>query len=126
MKLLWAESLANPGGIVSDIRALADIAKEAGIPLIIDNTMATPYLCQPLQHGADIVVHSVSRPQASTHTLSPQPGVWRASGEGAYGTCGGAQTVAALPGGGCDQLEWSLFQLSALITMSASLPLLMT
>ena len=61
MKLLWAESLANPGGIVSDIRALADIAKEAGIPLVIDNTMATPYLCQPIQHGADIVVHSVSR-----------------------------------------------------------------
>ena len=61
MKLLWAESLANPGGIVSDIRALADISKEAGIPLVIDNTMATPYLCQPIQHGADIVVHSVSR-----------------------------------------------------------------
>ena len=61
VKLLWAESLANPGGVVSDIRALADIAHEAGIPLIIDNTMATPYLCRPFEHGADIVVHSTTK-----------------------------------------------------------------
>ncbi|EKX47568.1 hypothetical protein GUITHDRAFT_157598 [Guillardia theta CCMP2712] len=61
VKCIWAESLANPGGVVSDIRALADIAREAGIPLIIDNTMATPYLCRPIEHGADIVVHSTTK-----------------------------------------------------------------
>ena len=61
VKLLWAESLANPGGIVSDIAALAEITKAAGIPLIIDNTMATPWLCRPFEHGADIVVHSTTK-----------------------------------------------------------------
>ena len=61
VKLLWAESLANPGGSVSDIRALASISKEVGIPLIIDNTMATPYLCRPIEHGADLVVHSTTK-----------------------------------------------------------------
>lgn len=61
VKLLWAESLANPGGAVSDIEALADIAKSAEIPLIIDNTLATPYGCMPIRHGADIVVHSTTK-----------------------------------------------------------------
>ena len=60
-KALFAESLVNPGGAISDIRALADIAEEAGIPLIIDNTMATPFLCQPIKHGANIVVHSTTK-----------------------------------------------------------------
>ena len=60
-KAIFAESLANPGGVVSDLEALAEIAKEAGIPLIIDNTMATPYLCQPFEWGADIAVHSTTK-----------------------------------------------------------------
>jgi len=60
-KFLWAESLANPGGIVSDMRFLSDQAKAVGVPLIIDNTLATPYLCQPKDHGADIVVHSTTK-----------------------------------------------------------------
>ncbi len=60
-KAIFAESLVNPGGAISDIRALADIAAEAGIPLIIDNTMATPFLCQPIKHGANIVVHSTTK-----------------------------------------------------------------
>src|SRR3546814_15972540 len=60
-KAIFAESLANPGGVVTDIQALARIAGEAGVPLIIDNTMATPYLCRPLEHGADIVVHSTTK-----------------------------------------------------------------
>jgi len=60
-KAIFAESLANPGGVVSDIAALARVADEAGVPLIIDNTMATPYLCRPIEHGADIVLHSTTK-----------------------------------------------------------------
>ena len=58
---LFAESLANPDGNVSDITQLADIAHEVGIPLIIDNTMATPILCQPGKFGADIVIYSTTK-----------------------------------------------------------------
>ena len=60
-KAIFVESLANPGGVVSDLEALAAIAREAGVPLIVDNTMATPYLCRPIDWGADIVVHSTSK-----------------------------------------------------------------
>ena len=60
-KAIFAESLVNPGGAVTDLETLAEIAHGAGLPLIIDNTMATPYLCQPLRHGADIVVHSTTK-----------------------------------------------------------------
>ena len=61
VKAIFAESLANPGGVVSDIEALKSVAAGAGVPLIIDNTMATPYLCQPISHGADIVIHSTTK-----------------------------------------------------------------
>lgn len=60
-RALFIESLANPGGVVTDIRAIADIAHEARIPLIVDNTLGTPYLCRPIEHGADIVVHSATK-----------------------------------------------------------------
>jgi O-acetylhomoserine (thiol)-lyase len=60
-RAIFIESLANPGGVVQDIEAIAAVAREAGVPLIVDNTMATPYLCQPLRHGADIVVHSTTK-----------------------------------------------------------------
>lgn len=60
-KAVFIESLANPGGVVTDIAAIAKVAHEAGIPLIVDNTMATPYLCRPIEHGADIVVHSLTK-----------------------------------------------------------------
>lgn len=60
-KAIFIESLANPGGIVTDIAAIAKVANEADIPLIVDNTLATPYLCRPLEHGADIVVHSATK-----------------------------------------------------------------
>ncbi|MCU0790676.1 MAG: O-acetylhomoserine aminocarboxypropyltransferase [Nitratireductor sp.] len=60
-KAIFIESLANPGGIVTDIAAVAAVAKKAGVPLIVDNTMATPYLCRPFEHGADIVVHSLTK-----------------------------------------------------------------
>jgi O-acetylhomoserine (thiol)-lyase len=60
-KAIFVESLANPGGIVVDLEAVAAIAHEAGIPLIVDNTLATPYLCQPFRWGADIVCHSTTK-----------------------------------------------------------------
>ncbi len=60
-KLLYAETVGNPKLDTLDIRAVADIAHEAGIPLIVDNTMATPYLIRPLDHGADVVVHSATK-----------------------------------------------------------------
>lgn len=60
-KAIFVESIANPGGLVIDLPAISAIAKKAGIPLIVDNTLATPYLCQPKQHGADIVVHSMTK-----------------------------------------------------------------
>ena len=60
-RCVFIESLANPGGVVSDIAAIAEAAHNAGLPLIVDNTMATPALCRPFDHGADIVVHSCTK-----------------------------------------------------------------
>ncbi len=60
-KAIFVESIANPGGRVTDIAAISKVARRAGVPLIVDNTLATPYLCQPLEHGADIVVHSATK-----------------------------------------------------------------
>jgi O-acetylhomoserine (thiol)-lyase len=60
-KAIFCESIANPGGIVIDLPAIAAVAKKAGVPFIVDNTLATPYLCQPKEHGADIVVHSLTK-----------------------------------------------------------------
>jgi O-acetylhomoserine (thiol)-lyase len=60
-KAIFIESIANPGGIVTDIAAIAKIAKSAGVPLIVDNTLATPYLCRPFEHGADLIVHSLTK-----------------------------------------------------------------
>jgi O-acetylhomoserine (thiol)-lyase len=60
-KAIFVESLANPGGIVTDIEAIAGVAKKAGVPLIVDNTLASPYLIRPIEWGADIVVHSATK-----------------------------------------------------------------
>ncbi|WP_448954672.1 O-acetylhomoserine aminocarboxypropyltransferase [Labrys neptuniae] len=60
-KAIFIESIANPGGIVTDIAAIAAVAKKAGVPLIVDNTFASPYLCRPIEFGADIVVHSATK-----------------------------------------------------------------
>ncbi len=60
-KAIFIEVLANPGGIVLDLEAIAAIAKDAGIPLIVDNTMATPYLCRPFDWGADLICHSTTK-----------------------------------------------------------------
>ena len=60
-KAIFIESIANPGGVVTDIEAIAAVAKRAGVPLIVDNTLATPYLCKPIEFGADIVLHSLTK-----------------------------------------------------------------
>ena len=60
-KAIFVESLANPGGVVVDLEAVAKIAHEAGLPFIVDNTLATPYLCRPIEWGADIVTHSTTK-----------------------------------------------------------------
>ncbi len=61
VKAIFVETLANPGGIVIDIEAISKVAKKAGIPLIVDNTLATPYLWRPKEHGADIIVYSLTK-----------------------------------------------------------------
>ena len=60
-KAIFVESLANPGGVVVDLEAVAKIAHEAGLPFIVDNTLATPYLCRPFEWGADIICHSTTK-----------------------------------------------------------------
>jgi O-acetylhomoserine (thiol)-lyase len=60
-RALFCESIANPGGYVTDIPALAKVADKAGVPLIVDNTSATPYLCRPIEMGATLVVHSTTK-----------------------------------------------------------------
>lgn len=60
-KAIFIESIANPGGTVTDIEAIAAVARKAGVPLIVDNTLASPYLIKPIDHGADIVVHSLTK-----------------------------------------------------------------
>ncbi|MEO0466298.1 MAG: O-acetylhomoserine aminocarboxypropyltransferase [Pseudomonadota bacterium] len=61
VRAVFAESLANPGGLVTDLAAVAAVAKRHGVPFIVDNTMASPALCRPLEHGADIVVESLTK-----------------------------------------------------------------
>ena len=60
-RAVFCESIANPGGIVVDLPAVAKVAKQAGVPFIVDNTLATPYLCRPKDFGADIIVHSLTK-----------------------------------------------------------------
>jgi len=60
-KAIYAETLGNPQLNVADLAAIAEVARAAGVPLIVDNTLASPYLCRPFEHGADIVVHSVTK-----------------------------------------------------------------
>ena len=60
-KLLFCESIGNPAANVTDIKKLSEIAHNNGIPLFIDNTVPSPYLCRPIEHGADIVIHSLTK-----------------------------------------------------------------
>ncbi len=60
-RAVFCESIANPGGYITDLDAVAKVADKAGLPLIVDNTSATPYLCNPIKHGATLVVHSTTK-----------------------------------------------------------------
>jgi O-acetylhomoserine (thiol)-lyase len=60
-KAIFIESISNPGGAIVDVEAIARVAKKARVPLVVDNTLATPYLFRPFEHGADIVVHSATK-----------------------------------------------------------------
>ncbi|MGI9645842.1 MAG: O-acetylhomoserine aminocarboxypropyltransferase/cysteine synthase family protein [Ilumatobacteraceae bacterium] len=60
-KAVYLEVIANPSGMIPDLAGVADVAHAQGVPLVVDSTMATPYLCRPIEHGADIVVHSVTK-----------------------------------------------------------------
>ena len=60
-KAIFVESLANPGGVIVDLAAIAEVAHSVGLPLIVDNTLATPFLCRPFEWGADIVTHSTTK-----------------------------------------------------------------
>lgn len=60
-RAIFVESLANPGGVVVDLEAISKIARAHNVPLVVDNTLATPYLCRPIEHGADIVLHSLTK-----------------------------------------------------------------
>ncbi len=60
-RAVFCESIANPGGYITDLDAIAKVADKAGLPLIVDNTSATPYLCNPIKHGATLVVHSATK-----------------------------------------------------------------
>ena len=60
-RAIFIESIANPGGIITDIEAVSAIARRNNVPLVVDNTLATPYLCKPIDYGADVVVHSLTK-----------------------------------------------------------------
>ncbi len=60
-RAVFCESIANPGGYITDLPAIAKVADAGGVPLIVDNTSATPYLCRPIEHGATLVVHSTTK-----------------------------------------------------------------
>ena len=86
-RAVFCESISNPGGYVTDIPAVADITKAAGVPLIVDNTLATPYLCRPIEMGATLVVHSLTKYMTGNGTVTGGAVVdsgtfdWSASGK---------------------------------------------
>ena len=69
-RAVFCESIANPGGYITDLDAIAAIADAAGLPLIVDNTSATPYLCRPIEHGATLVVHSLTKYMTGNGTVT--------------------------------------------------------
>ncbi|PIL18492.1 O-acetylhomoserine aminocarboxypropyltransferase [Puniceibacterium antarcticum] len=69
-RAVFCESIANPGGYITDLDAISTISDAAGIPLIVDNTSATPYLCRPIEHGATLVVHSLTKYMTGNGTVT--------------------------------------------------------
>ena len=69
-RAVFCESIANPGGYITDLDAIAAVADAAGLPLIVDNTTGTPYLCRPIEHGATLVVHSLTKYMTGNGTVT--------------------------------------------------------
>ena len=69
-RAIFCEAIANPGGYITDLDAISAIADDAGLPLIVDNTSATPYLCRPIDHGATLVVHSTTKYMTGNGTVT--------------------------------------------------------
>ena len=106
-KAIFSETLGNPAINVIDIAAIGAIAREAGVPFIVDNTAASPYLCQPLLHGADIVVHSATK-FIGGHGTSMGGVVVEVGGADEFvGLCRVVQRLELTPGGrgGADQRD---------------------
>ncbi|WP_417257564.1 O-acetylhomoserine aminocarboxypropyltransferase/cysteine synthase family protein [Celeribacter sp.] len=86
-RAIFCETIANPGGVITDLDAIGKIADKAGIPLVVDNTTATPYLCNPIKHGATLVVHSTTKYLTGNGTVTGGAVVdsgkfdWAASGK---------------------------------------------
>jgi O-acetylhomoserine (thiol)-lyase len=86
-RAIFCESIANPGGYITDLPAVAKVADKVGLPLIVDNTSATPYLCRPIEHGATLVVHSTTKYLTGNGTVTGGAVVdsgrfdWSASGK---------------------------------------------
>ncbi|CAN5896353.1 homocysteine synthase [soil metagenome] len=119
-KAVYVETIGNPGLEVPDFRAIADVAHAAGVPLIVDNTFATPFLSRPIEHGADIVVHSATKwigghgtsiggvvvdsgrfdyaasPRFKGFYVDPEPAYYGLSFAGAFGDFGGANIAFAI------------------------------
>ena len=69
-RAIFCETIANPGGVVTDLDAISAVANKVGLPLIVDNTTATPYLCRPIEHGATLVVHSMTKYMTGNGTVT--------------------------------------------------------
>ncbi|PTV96485.1 O-acetylhomoserine sulfhydrylase [Rhodobacter aestuarii] len=69
-RAIFCESISNPGGYVTDLPAVAAVADKVGLPLIVDNTLASPYLCRPIEHGATLVVHSATKYMTGNGTVT--------------------------------------------------------
>merc|ERR1711991_971194 len=69
-RAIFCEAIANPGGYITDLQAISSISDKAGLPLIVDNTTATPYLCRPIEYGATIVVHSTTKYMTGNGTVT--------------------------------------------------------
>ncbi|MCL7464949.1 O-acetylhomoserine aminocarboxypropyltransferase/cysteine synthase family protein [Phaeovulum sp. NW3] len=69
-RAIFCESISNPGGYITDLPAVAKVADKVGLPLIVDNTLATPYLCRPIEHGATLVVHSLTKYMTGNGTVT--------------------------------------------------------
>ncbi|MBV8748198.1 MAG: O-acetylhomoserine aminocarboxypropyltransferase/cysteine synthase, partial [Candidatus Eremiobacteraeota bacterium] len=102
-RAIFVETIGNPNGNVADLAALAEIAHRGGVPLVVDNTFATPYLCRPIEHGADIVVHSATKFLCGHGTLIA--GALVESGKFPWNA--GKHTLLDMPSPGYDGLNFS-------------------